>query len=157
VRRRFEVTTDANVRYVAAPEEIHAVDQPPPAAPAVTRLAAQYARETTPLSGLEATLLAALGAKAEDGSDLATDVELQEPFAALALTRLAAPAIAPLLPEDVVAGLGRLRRAEPFAPGAGEPDVERMARMEEDLADLRKKVGAQSRTITNLRKQMGKR
>ncbi len=189
VQTRFAVTGDANVRYVAvdrrepvmrgpaaaAPEEAAAAGErvgPRPEGgaeaetrmPAFTRLATRYALEATPLSGLEATLLGALGARADDGTELASDLELQEPLAALALSRLAGPALAPLVPEQFTAGLAQvLRRGVPSEAAVTEPSeaaesgAERMARMEEALADLRKKVGSQSRTITNLRKKLDNR
>jgi hypothetical protein len=125
------------------------------ATPAFTRLATMYATEATPLSGLEATLLGALGATADDGTGLASDLELENPLAALALSRLAGPALAPLVPEQFTAGLAEvLRGAPPTEPPVAEPEPDRLARMEEAVADLRKKVGAQSRTITNLRRRL---
>jgi hypothetical protein len=181
-RARFEVTADTKVRYRAAeqpggttfaataagPEEAGAAAEGSTgagteagvsrtrAAP-VTELASQYARHTTPLSGLEATLLAALGAKAEDGTDLASDLELENPFAALALTQLAGPALGPVVPEPLTAAFGRLLQAEPADVTVGEAPDERMTRLEETLADLQKKVSSQARTITNLRKQVKER
>jgi hypothetical protein len=62
-----------------------------------------------------------------------------------------------VVPEQLTAGLGRLVRAEPSEPEVAAPEVERIARMEQDLADLRKKMGNQSRTITNLRKKLENR
>ena len=121
-----------------------------------TQLVSQYARQPSPLSGLEATVLAALGARGEDDADLATNLEMQNPFEALALTRLAGPAIAPVVPEQLTAAFAGLLRQEPPEKErrAAAAEEERMAHIEEVVADLQKKVRSQARTITNLRKKL---
>ena len=61
----------------------------PEAAAEPRRMSASSSRisraTATPLSGLEATVLASLGAQTPEGEPLAAPVELQDPFAALAL------------------------------------------------------------------------
>ena len=91
---------------------------------AFSRIGAHYARSASPLSGLDATVLAALGLKDEDDGDLATELELANPMTALGLTRLAAPAAASFLPEELVTLLGGLvgRKAERPEPVEPEPD-----------------------------------
>ena len=98
---------------------------------------------------------------------LASDLELQNPFAALALTRLAAPTFDPVVPSpitDVFAQLLRTERPPGGTTTGPKPstdagpvvaDVDRVTRLEESLEALQKKVTTQARTITNLRKQVG--
>jgi hypothetical protein len=106
------------------------------------------------LSGLEATVLAALGARGEDDTDLATDLEMQNPFEALALTRLAGPAIAPVVPEQLTGAFAGLLRQEAPEKERRAAEEDRMAHIEEVVEDLQKKVRSQARTITNLRKKL---
>jgi hypothetical protein len=101
-------------------------------------------------------VLAALGARGEDDSDLATDLEMQNPFEALALTRLTGPALAPVVPEQLTAAFAGLLRQEPPEKErrAAAAEEERMAHIEAVVEDLQKKVRSQARTITNLRKKL---
>ena len=136
-------------------------------ATAVSQLASQYAQRATPLSGLEATMLGAFGLVADDDTPLASDLELQNPFAALALTRLAAPAFDPVVPSPITDVFAQLLRSDrppggtttgPKPSTGAAPvvaDVDRVTRLEESLEALQKKVTSQARTITNLRKQVG--
>ena len=173
VRPQFELNTDFKVKSVAAfqdraaamPAAGAAAPAPTPVtkATAVTQLATQYAQRSSPLSGLEATLLGGLGLVAEDDSPLASDLELQNPFAALALTRLAGPALDPIVPASITDAFAQLLRREepqrptdkPEAEGPAEAEVDRVTRLEASLEALQKKVTNQARTITNLRKQVG--
>ena len=60
-------------------------------------LAGQYAEAWSSLSGLESTVLGALGAQGTDKQPLASVSELEHPLAALALGRLGAQAGASLV------------------------------------------------------------
>jgi hypothetical protein len=172
-RASFQFDSNLNVRAVAQPEaategaapstergapvsQPRAADRPTTRAETFTQLVSQYARQPSPLSGLEATVLAALGARGEDDSDLATDLEMQNPFEALALTRLTGPAIAPVVPEQLTAAFAGLLRQEPPEKErrAAAAEEERMAHIEAVVEDLQKKVRSQARTITNLRKKL---
>lgn len=169
-RASFQLDPNLKVRAVAQPptvaEEVAAnaeegatvaqpgVGRPTTRAETFTQLVAQYARQPSALSGLEGTVLAALGARGEDDTDLATDIEMQNPFEALALTRLAGPAIAPVVPEQLTAAFAGLLRQEPPEKEGRGADEERMAHIEEVVQDLQKKVRSQARTITNLRKKL---
>jgi hypothetical protein len=170
-RASFQFDSDLKVRAVAQPqaaaegaaasaERGAPVSQPGgPGRPTTradtfTQLVSQYARQPSPLSGLEATVLAALGARGEDDADLATDLEMQNPFEALALTRLAGPAIAPVVPEQLTAAFAGLLRQEPPEKERRAAEEDRMAHIEEVVEDLQKKVRSQARTITNLRKKL---
>ena len=133
------------------------VTMPEAAASPVTQLAAHYARDATPLSGLEATVLSALGAKTESDTPLAVPIELENPFAALALTRLAAPTLASTVPSSLTTLIADAVRTEPSAgrpttPGSDTTD-ERVARLEQSVADLQNVVDSQSKTIATLRRQ----
>ncbi len=177
-RSRFQVDKDIKVRAVAEAEPRAAAAAAETGAPAATaggatagggvtmvgrratavgELASQYARRATPLSGLEATVLAALGAKGEGDADLATDLELANPFEALALTRLAGPALAPVVPEPFTTALARLLQADVTEAGEPEAEADRVTRLEEVVADLQKTVRSQARTISSLRKRVGGR
>ncbi len=81
-------------------------------ATAVSQLASQYAQRASPLSGLEATMLGAFGLVADDDTPLASDLELQNPFAALALTRLAGPAFDPVVPSPITEVFAQLLRTD---------------------------------------------
>lgn len=118
-------------------------------------LATYLARNATSLSGLEATVLAALGARDEHDAALASEAELADPLAALALSRLAGPALGDVLPEPVADALARLVGASPGGNGRADVDAERVTRLEASLEDLQKKVSSQARTIANLRKRIG--
>jgi len=177
-RSRFQVDKDMKVRAVAEAEPRAAAAAAETGAPAATaggatagggvtmvgrratavrELASQYARRATPLSGLEATVLAALGAKGEGDADLATDLELANPFEALALTRLAGPALAPVVPAPFTTALARLLQADVTEAGEPEAEADRVTRLEEVVADLQKTVRSQARTISSLRKRVGGR
>jgi len=116
--------------------------------PAALRVAAQYATSTSPLSGLEATVLQGLGATDLDGHPLASDAELEAPFAALALARFAGPAGAQLA-QPLQEPLGAL--FERTAAGGRWVDPDRFAELEATVAKLQKTVNNQARTITALR------
>ena len=136
----FQVDPKLKIRPVAS--AMQATASP------VTGLMAQFARSTTPLSGMEATVLAALGAQPARGKTLATDLEIENPLAALALTRLAAPSVGAAVPPEVIKLLGQAFQDSP-APG---PD--RLDDLATELAAVRKKVDAQARTISTLRKRI---
>jgi hypothetical protein len=170
-RASFQFDSNLRVRAVARPQgaaeataesaergepvtEPGRAGRPSTRAEMFSQLVSQYARQPSPLSGLEATVLSALGARGEDETDLASDLELQNPFEALALTRLAGPAIAPVVPEQFTAALTGLLREEPPEKEKRAADEERMAHLEEVVEDLQKKVRSQARTITNLRKKL---
>lgn len=116
--------------------------------PAAWQVAAQYLSGTDPLSGLQATVLAALGATGPGGDELASAAELADPFAALAFARVAAPAASAV--------------ATPFADPASAlvdsvvaraaPGEDRIDALEKAVASLQKKVTSQARTITSLRR-----
>jgi hypothetical protein len=115
----------------------------PPAA-AFGALAGQYATAWSSLSGLEATVLGAVGARSTRNKPMASDVELDHPLAALALGRIGVDAgaelLGPALASRLVAGA---------APQSGHED--RLASLEESLTKLRRKVDTQARTIRDLR------
>jgi hypothetical protein len=139
---------------------------------AFTRLASQYGRGTSPLSGLDATVLAALGLRGEDDAELASELELANPMTALGLTKLLAPGAASLLPPELTkvflgllgreagaAGTGFEQRqatadeAPPAPPPGPGPGEERLATLEAAFEALRKTVESQRRTINELRRQ----
>ena len=170
-RASFQFDSNLKVRAVAQPQaasegaatsaergapvsEPRGAGRPTTRAETFTRLVSQYASQPSPLSGLEATVLSALGARGEDDSDLATDLELQNPFEALALTRLAGPAISPAVPDQITAAFAGLLRQEPPEKEGRAAEDERMTHLEEVVEDLQKKVRSQARTITNLRKKL---
>jgi hypothetical protein len=173
-RARFQLDADLRVRPVAAARPEGApeataeheegggdVRQPrgtrrTSRAATFNELVSQYARSPSPLAGLEATVLAALGARGPDDVDLATEAELQNPFDAFALTRLAGPALASVVPEQFTAALSGLLR-EPAGKAERPAEEERITHLEEMVADLQKTVRSQSRTITNLRKKLSER
>lgn len=116
--------------------------------PAAWQVAAQYLSGTNPLSGLHATVLAALGATGPDGGELASPAELADPFAALAFARVAGPAGSALAtpladPASVLVERVVARAA---------PDEGRIEALEKAVAALQKKVTSQTRTITSLRR-----
>jgi hypothetical protein len=108
-------------------------------------LVAHYARHATPLSGLEATVLAALGGQTPNDEPLVVPAEMQDPFAALALARLAGPMLDLAVPPPVSALFGNVVR--------GEPADERVARLEETITDLQSTVQEQARAIASLRRR----
>lgn len=119
---------------------------------AFTELAGHYLREANPLSGLEATVLAALGVRAEDGSELATALELQNPLAALALSRLTA-----LVPDAARGAVSQLLETG-VPPGAeAAAEAERVERLETAVAALQRTVRSQASTIGKLRKRIDER
>jgi hypothetical protein len=107
-------------------------------------LAAQYRDTWSSLSGLEATVLGALGARTTTGQALASDLELDNPLAALTLGRLGVGAGATLLPPEV---------ARRFTDVEAEPAAheDRIAGLEEALTKLKKTVDTQARTIRTLK------
>jgi hypothetical protein len=136
-------------------------------------LGMQYARALSSLSGLEATVLGALGAQTPAGQALASPLELANPLAAFSLAQVAVPAGASLLPPELLARIGGLRRgttpqraegqegqegeadepvAEPVAEPAAEP-VDRIAVLEAALTRLQRKVDTQARTIRTMQKK----
>ncbi len=114
----------------------------------VTALMAQFARSSTSISGMEATVLGALGAQPAKGETLATDLEMENPLAALALTRLAGPSVGAAVPPEVLQLLGRVFEG---SPAQGTDRVDDLAT---ELAALRKKVETQARTITTMKKRL---
>lgn len=128
-------------------------------------LGLQYARALSSLSGLEATVLGALGAQTAQGDPLASPLELANPLAAFSLAQVAAPAGATVLPPELLARLGGVRRAATrhadekrgadAAAGAGEAAAEpddRIAALEARLTRLQRKVDTQARTIRVMKK-----
>jgi hypothetical protein len=146
------------------------VAEPSTVAP-VTAMIGQYAQHASPLAGLEATVLSALGGRDAGGDALASDLELDNAFAALALTRLAGPSLGAAVPRELQHAVAQLfARADAAAgvevappveqevvvdPAVVEPaSHERFAELEKMVADLSKKVTAQARTITTMKKQI---
>jgi hypothetical protein len=142
---------------------------------AFTNLTSDYARRTTSLSGLEATVLAGLGLKGEGDVDLASDLEILNPMAALGLTRLASPAGESLVPEELTAVLGQIFARDRIAgeapstrtsgaevrestgraattKAAASPETARIAKLEASLEKLAKTVETQRKTIDKLQK-----
>jgi hypothetical protein len=119
-------------------------------------LGMQYAGALSSLSGLEATVLGALGAKSESGEALATPLELANPLAALSLAQIGAPAGASVLPPELLDRL-RDRGGDVAEPGGAKPTVtvtdERVAGLEETLAKLQKTVDTQAKTIRSLQRK----
>ena len=163
VNDRLRVETNPQAGVAEANAE-GAVGQPPKDGPveetnatAFKNLTAQYARHTNPLSGLEATVLAGLGLKGANDGPIASQNEVLNPFAALALTHLVGPAGGSVVPDRITAALaGLIARDDPSNSTRG-PSVEedRMARLEAAVADLQKTVASQRQTIANLRKGKG--
>ena len=107
-------------------------------------LGMQYAEAWTSLSGLEATVLGALGARTPGNQPLATETELDHPLAALAVGRIGVDAGQALVPPELAArffGGGR--------PQTGKDD--RIDDLEANLAKLKRKVDSQARLIKDLR------
>lgn len=158
-RPQFELADGLKVRSVkrqaVAADGGHPMPAPPPAEGAHTEradapeafvgLLQQYRDTWSSLSGLEATVLGALGAQGASGQPLASDLELANPLAALALGRLGMGAAASVLPGD----LAERVTTERVATTERAPD--RLADLEASLADLKKKVASQARTITKLK------
>jgi hypothetical protein len=113
-------------------------------------LAAHYAQGLTELSGLEATVLGALGARDANGDAVAAPLEMANPLAALSVARLAAPVGAAMLPPDFTSLLGR------HASSEAAPHEERLSGVESELAALKKTVASQARTIRSMRAQGSK-
>jgi hypothetical protein len=108
------------------------------------RLAAQMAANPSALAGLEATLLQGLGATGTGDAALATDDELDSPFAALALSRLFGPTGLDL-GTPVTDAVERIS----VAPDQGD----RLAALEKSLETLQRTVRSQASTIAALRKK----
>ncbi len=121
---------------------------------AFAELAAQYAGTWSSLSGLEATVLGALGARSDEGEPLASELELANPLAALSLARLGVTAGDEVAPPEI----RRRWRGDGFGAAGDETGasdkkpVERLADLEESLSKLRKTVDSQARTIRTLKK-----
>lgn len=115
---------------------------------AFVRLAAQYAEGGSPLAGLEATVLGALGGRAAAGEELASPLELANPLAALSLARVGMPAGASLVPPDLPRRI-RVERGEEAAAPPVTPD--RVAALEETVAKLSRTVESQARAIRSLK------
>jgi len=116
--------------------------------PAAWQVAAQYLSGTNPLSGLQATVLQSLGITGPDDAALASPAELADPFAALALARLGAPS-ASLLAAPLQRPASELLDR---VVARSEPADDRLDALEKTVADLRRKVNTQARTISTLRK-----
>ncbi len=116
-------------------------------------LAGQYAETWSSLSGLEATVLGALGAQGGDNQPLASAAELEHPLAALALGRLGAEAGASLVPPELRATLGGVLAERIGGAGGGVHEVseKRLTELESRLGKLQRKVDTQARTIRELR------
>lgn len=150
-----------------APAAAAAADTTSTVAP-VTAMMSQYAHHLSPLAGLEATVLSALGGRDPDNAVLASDLEQDNAFAALALSRLAGPSLGAAVPAELTRVLGQIfarsghddTGVESHGPLVAEPVAEqpaaddRFAELEKALADLHKKVTAQARTITTMQKQI---
>jgi hypothetical protein len=125
-------------------------DQPGPPADEQTTgdpfvsLAMQYAEAWTSLSGLEATVLGALGARTPRNQPLATETELDHPLAALAVGRIGVDAGAALVPPELAQRLFSRER-----PQTGKDD--RIDDLEANLTKLKRKVDSQARLIKDLR------
>jgi hypothetical protein len=131
-------TSGASTRRSAASETV--------AEPAAfAALASHYTEAWTSLSGLEATVLGALGARSARGGPLASDLELEHPLAALTLGHLGVEAASSLLPPDLAQRFAAPARGQ----AAAEPD--RLSVLEESMAKLKKTVDTQARTIRDLR------
>jgi len=104
-------------------------------------LIAQYAGQHTAMTGLEATVLGAMGAQDPDGGDLASRIELQNPLAALAVGRFGFESFEELVPDAVRQGAR-----------TGRGDSDRVAKLESELAELQRKVKAQDGLIRKLEK-----
>jgi hypothetical protein len=166
---RFQVNDKLHVEMApqagfAAMNVEGAVGQPPNEVPveeenatAFKNLTVQYARRTNPLSGLEATVLAGLGLKDTNEQPIASETEIMNPFAALALTHLAGPAGQAVVPDQISAALGNLLGRDAGSPQTPAPSVneDRMAKLEAAVADLQKTVATQRQTIATLRKGKG--
>ncbi|MFC6705779.1 hypothetical protein [Flexivirga alba] len=125
-----------------------AEERGPDADPAAWQVAAQYLSGTNPLSGLQATVLASLGATGPNGAVLASPAELTDPFAALALARVTAPAAEALAGPLQRPATDILDRVVARAT----PDDGRLEALEQAVAALQKKVTSQARTISTLRR-----
>ncbi len=158
--RGFEVSDDLKFRAVATQQRHAATAAAATASPgaasgaggkaeprpgdAFVSLAGQYAEAWTSLSGLEATVLGAMGAQTSENQPLASEVELDHPLAALAIGRLGVDAgsalLSPALAGQLVSGV---------AGQAGHED--RLAGLEASLTKLRRKVDSQAKVIKDLR------
>lgn len=156
-RPQFELADNLEVRPMmtrkasrterpAAPPEGARTERPDSA---FVGLLQQYKDTWSSLSGLEATVLGALGAQTTDGQPLASNLELDNPLAALALGRLGMGAAASVLPADLAERV-TAERVGPVDEAAKGPD--RLADLEASLATLKRKVDSQARTITTLKK-----
>ena len=142
--RRPTFTLNNRLRVSASASALTATEHP------VTSLIGQFARTSSPLSGMEATVLAALGAQPARGKVLASDLEMEHPLAALALTRLAGPSVGAAVPPELTELMARAFQRQPASAEASRVDE-----LANELTSLRKKVDAQARTISTLRKRIG--
>jgi hypothetical protein len=150
------------------------------ALPASLQVLAGYAGGLAPWAGVEATVLARMGGTDPQGRPAASEAELAAPFAALAFARAGAPAGSQLAGPVGVPLIEAFRRAvgadrpvpgsdeaagplpEPATEQATEQAAEqaaeqadRLAALESTVARLERRVTAQARTITALRKAGG--
>ncbi|MEP6817041.1 MAG: hypothetical protein ABI873_15980 [Marmoricola sp.] len=117
-------------------------------------LAAQYASGWSPLSGLEATVLGAMGAENARGEALASSLELDNPLAALTLGQVGVRATEALVPPDLLRQLWAGRPGGDPAPAKPAPVQEdRVAVLEAAVAKLTRTVSTQARAIKTLREK----
>jgi hypothetical protein len=114
------------------------------------RAAMRYAQHPSPLAGFEATLLQGIGARGSRGAELAAPDELDDPFTAVAMSRLFGPAGLNLgaVVRDFAPAPGQ---AGP-APAAQQDQTDRLAELEKAVESLQRTVRSQARTISTLRK-----
>lgn len=119
------------------------------------QIGAQYLDHASILSGLDATVLGALGGQDIRGNALATDLEIMNPFSALALTHITAPTMEAILPQDLMDRiLGKSRDTTTTSTNTDASAYEaRMAKMEASMAELQKTVATQRKTISTLQKK----
>ena len=90
-------------------------------------------------------MLGAIGARSTRNRPMASETELDNPLAALALGRLGVEAGQALLPEELAQ-----RFVAGVAPQTSAQET-RLADLEDSLGKLRRKVDTQARTIRDLR------
>jgi len=144
---------EARMAEAAAPAAGDAaVNEKNPGAP-VYQLGAQYINHADVLSGLEATVLGALGGKDGQGNALATDNEILNPFAALALTHITAPTMEAILPTDLINRIFGQSSSTTSTNTDATGFEARMAKMEETMTGLQKTIETQRKTIATLQKK----
>lgn len=158
VNDRQAATAAAAGAAAAAPAAPAAAKAPVPGDPtAMVGLGAQYVGGLSPLAGLEATVLASLGATDEQGTVLASPLELANPLLAMAMTRMALPAAEAVVPAE----LSRLVRVgdnqtSDGSDGKGSGDSDRIAALEDSIAALTKTVKTQATQLRTLRTKVEK-